>query len=240
MREWQPRLFEGDATGRRAPFGIKGYLFSLNLQMDWILGRVESIRWAYDPITIAPRQTEMELAVLLLEDRRFFKHGGFEKRSILRVFRQIVTFKRVGGVSTIEQQLVRTLIDRRERTLRRKSREIILASILSMRLAKRDILRIYLSTAYLGYRVRGCDEAGRLIFGIDAPELDFDQAAVIASLLVYPLPKAVRVSVQAQAALSPAEFFELAEGIDRKWTRRVRRRFNYCLSIRGKAEQPAY
>lgn len=236
MREWQPRLFDGDATGRRPPLGPKGYLFSLNLQMDWILGRIDSIRSAYDPIITAPSRTALELAVLLLEDRRFYRHGGFEIRSVPRVARQILTLKRIGGVSTIEQQLVRTLVGRRERTVRRKSREIVLAVILSMRMAKRDILRTYLSTAYMGHRVRGSDEAAQLIFGMDSPELSFDRAALIAALLVYPLPRAMseRMRLPATSAL---EFFEGAAEVDEKWTRRVKRRYNYCLSLRAKAKQ---
>jgi len=204
--------------------------------MDWILGCIDSIRRAYDPITTASSRTELELAVLLLEDRRFYRHGGFEVRSVPRVARQILTLKRIGGVSTIEQQLVRTLVGRRERTIRRKSREIILAVILSMRMAKRDILRIYLSTAYMGYRVRGCDEAAQLISGLDAPDLSFDRAALIAALLVYPLPRSVRDGMHLPVT-SPWDFFERAADTDGKWTRRIKRRFNYCLSLRAKTKE---
>jgi len=238
-RPEQPPLFDGDGHGRRLPPGLKPFLYRLNLQIDWLLGRIDAIHWAFDPILWANGETEIEKLTLLLEDRWFFEHSGIDLRAIPRVIRQLLTLKKIGGVSTIEQQLVRTLLDRRERTLRRKSREIILSWILSHRLDKREILRTYLSTAYFGFRLRGCDEVSEVIFSKEASVLKTAEAAFVASLLVYPLPKAVREFGEANGLHPIADlqsYFEAVAPVAPRWAKRVRRRMNYGLARRRKTK----
>ena len=234
----EARLFPGDATGRALPPGVKGYLFSLNLQLDWVIGKMAAIYWAFDPIIHADPSTEIERSVLALEDRHFLRHYGFEFRSLLRVLRQAITLKRVGGVSTIEQQLVRTIVGRRERTVRRKFREIILAILVSLRISKVKILRCYMSTAYLGYRLRGCDEAAQTIFGKPAPHLSLEESAVVASLLVYPVPRPLVEVFTLKEPHTVDQFWELVSERHPAWAKKVRRRYNYCLKIRSKSKKP--
>ncbi|MDB5481921.1 MAG: hypothetical protein JWO83_2974 [Caulobacteraceae bacterium] len=208
--------------------------------MDWLLEKITSIRYGFDPIIWAAGETEIEKLTLLLEDRWFFEHAGIDFRAVPRVLRQLVTFKRVGGVSTIEQQLVRTILERRERTFRRKGRELLLAWILSYRLSKRDILRTYLSTAYFGYRLRGCDQASDLLYSTPSPNLDPKQAALLASLLVYPLPKVVRESAEQQQLhpiLDSDAYLNAVAAVAPRWAKRVRRRMSYGLALRHKTEQ---
>ena len=182
--------------------------------------------------------TSVERAVLALEDRRFYAHGGIDWRFIPRIFRQVVTLKRPGGVSTIEQQLVRTLIERRERTVSRKSRELLLAWILAHRVSKKDIIHAYLAYAYMGYRLRGVDAPSRAVFGLDAIDLHEGEAALVASLLVYPVPKAVLQGCAGFPYDSAAGFISDAKRFSPRWARKVRRRMNYGLSIAPKIKQP--
>jgi len=227
----QPRLFDGDRWGRRPPPGLKSFLLILNLQIDWILDNIYNATSAYRPIIFAEGETEIEKLTLALEDRWYFGHSGIDWRAVPRVLRQIVTLKRVGGVSTIEQQLVRTVLERRERTINRKSRELVLAWILSHRMSKRAILRSYLDMAYFGYRLRGCDEVARILFAMNSPQLNKEQAALVASLLVYPLPSTVLLGVSYLYPISNIdEFLNSASVFAPKWAFRVRRRMKYGLS----------
>ena len=98
-------LAEGDAHARRHPPGLKSFLIALNLQMDWLLDRIRSIERSAEPILRCHGHSEIERFTLLLEDRPFYDHSGFDPWCIPRVIRQALTFKRIGGVSTIEQQL---------------------------------------------------------------------------------------------------------------------------------------
>lgn len=231
------RLFEGEASSTRPPPGLKSFLFSLNVQMDWLLYKMEEINWANDPIQWASGVTEIERLTLLLEDRRYYLHAGFDWRCLPRIVRQALTFKRLGGTSTIEQQLVRTILQRRERTIRRKSREVLLAWILTHRKTKREVLRTYLSTAYLGFRLRGVDQVSIVLFDKYAANLNVEEAALVASLLVYPLPRAVRASV---AGIHPIEdlsaLWEMARPIAPRWTKRVKRRAAYGVALRRNAK----
>lgn len=241
MSYWDssPRLFWGDRHGRRPPPGPKAFLFGLNLQMDWLLGQIKEIRQSSYPIISAHNVTEIERLTLALEDRYFFRHAGIDWRCLPRVTRQLITLKRVGGVSTIEQQLVRTILERRDRTIRRKFRELMLAWILSHRMAKRDILRTYLSTAYFGYRLRGCDEASKLLYSFNSPDLNAEQAAFIASLLVYPLPKVARQKAE-QSELHPvtnhAAYLDALSAVAPTWAKRIGRRMAYGLARRNNTE----
>jgi Transglycosylase len=230
------KLFEGESRKQHPPPGLKSILISLNLQMDWVLEKIRDIAWSSDPIILAEGFTEIERLTLVLEDRRFFLHSGFDIWCIPRMIKQAVLLRRVGGVSTIEQHLVRTILARRERTFRRKAREVLLAWILAHRKSKREILRVYLSTAYFGYRLRGCDEAARLIFHKWAKDLNAQEAAFIASMLVYPLPKSVRYSTKC-AILLPVNnvesYLNEASNIAPRWTARMRRRISYGVLLRG-------
>lgn len=232
-------LFEGEARRTRRPPGIKSFLITLNIQMDWLLDKIREIESSGDLILCYDENTEIARMVLLLEDHRYYRHAGFDLWCIPRIFRQAFTFKRIGGVSTIEQQLVRTILSRRERTIRRKFREVLLAWILAHRKAKREILRAYLATAYFGYKLRGCDEASILIFGRPAGELNSAQAAVIASLLVYPLPKAVKVSNMSSTILpieDASDYLEQAAAIAPWWSYHIRRRITHGLALRRNAK----
>lgn len=135
------KLFEGEAYGTRPPPGLKSFLISLNLQMDRLLYQIHEIEGSRDPILSALGTTNIERMTILLEDRRFFSHSGFDTWCIPRIIRRLISLKPVRGISTIEQQLVRTILSRRERTIRRKAREILLAWILTHRKSKREILR---------------------------------------------------------------------------------------------------
>src|SRR5690242_20336233 len=65
------------------------------------------------------------------EDHRHGRHHGFDLIAIARAVWRRIARGKYEGASTIEQQLVRVITGRYERTLRRKVREIGLAMLLS-------------------------------------------------------------------------------------------------------------
>lgn len=128
------------------------------------------------------------VALIVGEDRRFYKHYGFDPIGIARAIWWLVTRGVWTGGSTIEQQLVRTLTGRYERTFRRKLREILLASLVQEILPKSDVARLYLSVAFFGWQMNGIQQAcGRL--GINIESMDRQQAASLVARLKYPEPK---------------------------------------------------
>lgn len=132
--------------------------------------------------------TNLEKLTLVLEDRRFFSHRGFDMRSSLREVIRAATFRRHGGASTIDMQLVRTSTGYRQRTLSRKLYESFLAGIIQFRYSKIVILRSYLACAYFGSHLQGAEEAAQAVFSKGQGDLNIDEAAFIAAMLVYPRP----------------------------------------------------
>ena len=126
-------------------------------------------------------------AVLATEDRRFYHHFGIDPIGITRAF--VVNTMRgnvVQGGSTITQQLAKNLFLSRERTLKRKVQEAMLALWLEQKLTKDEILSAYLNRVYLGGGAYGVDAAARIYFNKTAKELSLREAATIAGLLKAP------------------------------------------------------
>jgi len=133
--------------------------------------------------------SEFERLVLTLEDRRFFQHMGIDWRRFIRDAFRAITFRTHGGASTIDMQFVRTATGYRDRKIRRKLYEGLLAYIIQHRYSKLEILRSYLRIAYFGTGLKGGEAAAREVYGRSTTQLDVDQAASVAAMLVFPRPR---------------------------------------------------
>ena len=126
-------------------------------------------------------------AIIATEDRRFYYHFGLDPIGIVRAFGvNIVRGGFVQGGSTITQQLAKNLFLSRERTLKRKIQEAMLAVWLETKLTKDEILSAYLNRVYLGSGAYGIDAAARVYFNKSAKQLTIREAATIAGLLKAP------------------------------------------------------
>jgi penicillin-binding protein 1A len=133
------------------------------------------------------------LAIMAIEDRRFYHHFGIDVLGVLRaVWANYRAGSVVQGGSTITQQLAKNflmsegLFNHTDRSLRRKVQELILALWLEAKFNKQQILSMYLNRVYLGAGTYGVDAAARKYFGKSARELTVYEAAVIAGLLKAP------------------------------------------------------
>jgi 1A family penicillin-binding protein len=139
-------------------------------------------------------------AVVAIEDRRFFDHGGIDPRGMLRAaWRNLSGHRGTEGGSTITQQLARLTYLSPERTLRRKVQEAILALWLESRLSKQEILARYLNAAYFGAGAFGADAAAKRYFDKKAADLDVGEAAMLAGLIRAPSHLAPSRNPQAAA-----------------------------------------
>lgn len=86
------------------------------------------------------------------EDHRSSIHYGIDPIAIIRCIYLKLTKRIIQGGSTVEQQLVRTLTGRYEKTLRRKLREQVIAILLNESVqSKSEIGKAYLHCAYFGH-----------------------------------------------------------------------------------------
>lgn len=151
--------------------------------------------------------SNLERLVLVLEDRRFLQHRGFDARACVRELLKMLTLRKHGGASTIDMQFVRTATGYKQYTAKRKLYEMLLAFLIHFRYTKIEILRSYLSCAFFGSHLIGAERASRKVFSKSCGDLTDSEAAFIAAMLVYPRP------------LEPKD----------GWDRRVRNRADYGL-----------
>jgi membrane peptidoglycan carboxypeptidase len=129
-----------------------------------------------------------------MEDKRFFRHNGFDLIAFSREILKAMLFRNHGGASTIDMQFVRTATNFRRKTIGRKVYETILATLIQFRYPKFTILRSYLRSAYFGSGLYGAEKASLKEFGRALGDLSSKEAATVAAMLVYPRPVRPRSS----------------------------------------------
>ena len=124
---------------------------------------------------------------LAAEDSGFYEHEGVD---YLGVFRALIVNLKAGrvvqGGSTITQQVAKSLLLSRERSISRKIKDFLLAQKIEERFSKRDILYLYLNQVYLGGGYYGVKAAFRGYFDKELSEATNAEIAMIAGLLVAP------------------------------------------------------
>lgn len=93
--------------------------------------------------------------LFLAEDHRTKFHAGVDPVALLRAVWVWLRWRRREGGSTVEQQLVRTVLCMYEHRLSRKLREQLLAIAVSRMRTKSSIATAYLAVAYYGTRCTG-------------------------------------------------------------------------------------
>ena len=126
-------------------------------------------------------------AVVAIEDRRFFEHGGIDFRGVARAaWRNFRASSVVEGGSTITQQLAKIEFLTSERTVKRKVDEALIALRLEARLSKDDILTRYLNNVYFGGGTVGIGAAALAYFDKPVSDLTLAESAMLAGIIRAP------------------------------------------------------
>ncbi|MDQ6617406.1 MAG: transglycosylase domain-containing protein [Actinomycetota bacterium] len=145
------------------------------------------------PVTEKDIPVVLKEAVVSIEDRNFYQHGGVDVRGSLRALVADLRNKRtVQGGSTITQQYVKLTYTNGQRTLLRKVKEAILASRLDRASSKDEILFQYLNTIYFGDGSYGVGAASENYFRVPVGQVSLSQAAMLAGLIAAPTTWAPR------------------------------------------------
>ena len=138
-------------------------------------------------VDLARMSPHLRNAVLAVEDTRFYEHDGIDGiRVVGAVLTDIKEGRAAEGASTITQQLARVSFLSRDKTLRRKVREAILAQQIEKLYTKDEILEIYLNKVYFGDGLYGAEAAARGFFGKSAADLTVAEAAMLAGIIKAP------------------------------------------------------
>lgn len=125
-------------------------------------------------------------AFLAVEDKRFYRHDGIDYRRFFGALaRDIKDLSWSQGFSTVTMQLARNVFPqhlKREKTLKRKAWEVVLARQIEDAFSKDEILEMYLNQIYLGGGMHGVEAAAQGYFGKPATRLTNAEAATLASI----------------------------------------------------------
>ncbi len=137
-------------------------------------------QWRFPPSDSVPRK--FQTALIEFEDRWFAFHHGVNPVAIARAAIGNIRAGRVtSGGSTITMQVIR-MSRGKERNIRQKFVEAILATRLELRLNKKEIIALYASHAPFGGNVIGLEAASWRYFGRPPEELSWGEAATLAVL----------------------------------------------------------
>ena len=167
-----------------------------------------TIAWLYDQrrfeVPTDKISNTMKLAIVSIEDKRFAEHNGVDWKGTLTGLAGYASGDvDTRGGSTIEQQYVKNYqllviaqsdAEKRsaiETTPARKLREIRMALTLDKTFSKPEILTRYLNLVSFGNNAFGVQDAAQTYFGVNASDLNWQQAALLAGL------------VQSTSALNP-------------------------------------
>ncbi|MDQ4118077.1 MAG: penicillin-binding protein [Actinomycetota bacterium] len=144
--------------------------------------------------------TAMKAAIVAIEDRRFFEHGGVDPVGAARAAVNNSSGGSQQGASTLTEQYVknynqyvaaRTDAEREAAVApnyARKIKDMQLAASLDHQMSKDQILTGYLNLVYFGHGAYGVQAAAQAYFGVDASALTVPQAAMLAGMVQSPGP----------------------------------------------------
>lgn len=130
-------------------------------------------------------------AVMAIEDKDFLDHSGVKYTGMIRAFiKNIVKMRAAQGGSTITQQLVKNYFLTPEKTIKRKLKELFLATRVESEWTKDEILETYLNIIYMGqtgaFQVRGFGAASTVYFNKPLQNLELHECALLAAIINNP------------------------------------------------------
>lgn len=123
-------------------------------------------------------------AFIAIEDRSFWDNKGYDLKGIARVTYDAIRTKgdTLHGASTITQQLARLTFLTNEVSMERKIKEIFIASELTKKYTKNDIMEFYCNDVYFANGYYGISSAAKGYFDKDVNELSLSQVAYLCAI----------------------------------------------------------
>ena len=129
---------------------------------------------------------DLKDAIIATEDKRFYKHGGIDIRSLARSLVNNILFDSTQGGSTIDMQVSKNLLTSEDKTMKRKITDMYNAIQMNKIMTKDEILEAYLNNIYFGKGSYGVSDAAQTYFGKDVRDLNLSECAMIAGITNNP------------------------------------------------------
>ena len=136
------------------------------------------------PVNTIPR--DLQLAFISAEDKRFYTHGGWDPigltRAALSAPGKKLRGQRVGGTSTLTQQVAKNFLVGDDYSFKRKIREIAIARRMEKAFTKDEIIELYLNEIYFGRGAYGVAAASLKHFGKPMQDLTLAEMTYLAAV----------------------------------------------------------
>ena len=136
------------------------------------------------PVNTIPR--ELQLAFVSAEDKRFYTHAGWDPigltRAALSAPGKKLRGQRVGGTSTLTQQVAKNFLVGDDYSFKRKIREIAIARRMEKAFTKDEIIELYLNEIYFGRGAYGVAAASLKHFGKPMQDLTLAEMTYLAAV----------------------------------------------------------
>ena len=122
-------------------------------------------------------------AMISIEDKNFYKHGGVDYKAIVRAAKEFAVNRQITqGGSTITMQLARGIFLNNGRSWERKVEEIFIAWDLEKKYSKDQLLEFYLNNVYFMNGYYGIASACEGYFNKTPDQLDLSQVAFLCAI----------------------------------------------------------
>ena len=122
-------------------------------------------------------------AVISVEDKRFFKHGGIDIIAIGRAaINDIKAMSYVEGGSTITKKKKKNMYFTQEKIMERKIAEVFMAWKIEANYSKEDIFELYVNSIYFGNGYYTVREACKGYFNKDISEMTDYECIMLAGI----------------------------------------------------------
>lgn len=170
------------------PIIIRGYdMYKAAVTEVSIDEKIAEIRSDEDYLTLEQISREYLTSLVKSEDKRFYKHSGFDYLATTRAMMNNVkarAFKE--GGSTITQQLAKNMFFSFEKKFERKIAELFVVNKLEEKLTKDEILELYCNAIYFGENCYGIKEAANHYYGVEPIELNSEQVDALVYTIKSP------------------------------------------------------
>ncbi len=138
------------------------------------------------PVKLSELPQHLIQATISMEDQNFYSHPGVDIAGITRAGISFIRDGEVQGGSTITQQLIKNTLLTPERTVKRKTKEIILAFWTERVFTKEEILEMYFNEVPFGGTAWGIAAASQTYFDKKVSDLTLAESAYLAGLPASP------------------------------------------------------
>jgi penicillin-binding protein 1A len=126
-------------------------------------------------------------ALLIMEDKKFYFHRGFDLGVTVSGFiEDVKTFSLPKGGSTITQKLARVLCADHRGGYRQKVYALFCTAEIEKRFSKDEIVTLYLNSAYFGHQMYGVENAAEFYFQKAASDLNIFEVALLVGIVSRP------------------------------------------------------